>query len=203
MVHATFSIFRIGLGKAGLSLGKGLLNSSLVQCRLLQKACFAAGTPIITPKGVRRIETLEARDPISCRAEDDPSGQVRVGMVAEVFKLTAQIWELHIGGEVLETTAEHPFYLVGEARGHMIGWTPLCRLKPGDLLLGRGALPMAVERVVQTNRSATVFNIRVEPHHTFFVGDDDWCFSVWVHNSCVSVVRENGTTIIRMRNPVG
>ena len=173
----------VGLTKAGLSAGKGLINSSLVQCQLLQKACFAAGTPIKTPLGARFIETLLRPDQIDYRDEDDPTGPIRTGVVAEVFELTAQIWELYIGGRLIETTAEHPYFLVSPDQREMIGWTPLCRFAPGDLILGEGPIPTPVERIVQTNRTATVYNLRVEPGHTFFVGGDDWGFSLWVHNT--------------------
>jgi hypothetical protein len=165
-------------GEAG-----GIFNPATLQLKVLQKACFAAGTPIVTPEQSRKVETLARGVGLSSRPEDDPKAPVGVSTVDAVFVLTAQIWELHIGGRVIETTAEHPFYLVAQTPEEPSGWTPVNRLREGDLLLGHNACATPVERVVQTDRSATVYNVRVEPDHTFFVGGDDWGFSLWVHNN--------------------
>src|SRR5262249_13429214 len=36
----------------------------------------------------------------------------------------------------------------------------------------------------------TVYNFRVEEYHTYFVGDEDWGFSVWTHNAdCTGQLR--------------
>ena len=33
-----------------------------------------------------------------------------------------------------------------------------------------------------------VHNLRIADHHTYFVGDHDWGFSVWAHNSCSKTI---------------
>ncbi|MCI0702167.1 MAG: hypothetical protein L0241_13875, partial [Planctomycetia bacterium] len=35
-----------------------------------------------------------------------------------------------------------------------------------------------------TSRIETLYNLQVEDHHTYFVGCDEWGFSVWAHNQC-------------------
>jgi hypothetical protein len=40
----------------------------------------------------------------------------------------------------------------------------------------------AVEGVRNTGRAEVVVNARVAEYHTYFVGDDEWGFSVWAHN---------------------
>ena len=167
-----------------MKAAKGFVEGEFLNCTLLQKACFAAGTPLNTPERSRLVETLTRNVGLLSRPEDDPTAPVGVSTVDGVFVLTAQIWELHIGRRVIETTAEHPFYLVGRTPDAPSGWTPLNWLKHGDLLLGRDAITTPVERVVRTDRTATVYNVRVEPDHTFFVGGDDWGFSLWAHNAC-------------------
>ena len=49
-----------------------------------------------------------------------------------------------------------------------------------------------VESVTRTDRSATVYNLRVEPDHTFFVGEESWGFSLWVHNAMYRVQAGGG-----------
>jgi hypothetical protein len=44
-----------------------------------------------------------------------------------------------------------------------------------------------VEAVTDAGEITTVYNVRVEEYHTYFVGGEDWSFSVWSHNaSCDS-----------------
>ena len=55
---------------------------------------------------------------------------------------------------------------------------------------------MIVEKVSLTERLATVYNLRVLEDHTYFVGAEDWGFSVWVHNT-YDIVEEGGKVIVR------
>jgi hypothetical protein len=41
-----------------------------------------------------------------------------------------------------------------------------------------------VSEVVDTGALETVYNLRVADFHTYFVGCDEWGFSVWAHNIC-------------------
>jgi hypothetical protein len=182
--------FKAGLGLAKMGAGAlgrlrslagrvasdGIYDVTTNRLLVLQKSCFAAGTPILTPEGAKAIETLKVGETVLSRPEHDPAAPVRIGMVDAVFKLSTPIWELQVGGHVIETTGEHPFFVVDH------GWTTVNRLSAGDRLLGRGAMPAIVERVERTDRTETVYNMRVEEDHTFFVGDPAWGFSVWVHN---------------------
>jgi hypothetical protein len=42
---------------------------------------------------------------------------------------------------------------------------------------------VAVEEVEDTGEWETVYNLRVADFHTYFVGCDEWGFSVWAHNA--------------------
>jgi hypothetical protein len=42
---------------------------------------------------------------------------------------------------------------------------------------------MAVEKCYDTGEYETVYNCRVEGWHTYYVGDEGWCFDVWAHNA--------------------
>jgi hypothetical protein len=62
-------------------------------------------------------------------------------------------------------------------------------LRPGDQIMGQGGQLLEVESVTQTGIVETVYNVRVAEWHTYFVGCDEWEFSVWAHNACVSLYK--------------
>lgn len=156
---------------------KQLINSSPC-CHVYRS--FVAGTPIRTPDGPKPIEQLVPGEFVLARPEHDPSRMVRSQRIEETFQTTANILRLMAGGQVLETTSTHPFYGVGK------GWTPAGDLQPGDLLLGQSDETTPVEAVQATGRTEKVYNFRVANDHTYFVGDNDWNFSLWGHNCCGS-----------------
>jgi hypothetical protein len=55
---------------------------------------------------------------------------------------------------------------------------------------------MPVEGLTQTERTATVYNLRVKEDHTFFVGDGTWGFSVWVHNAYSVIPAPKGKSFV-------
>jgi hypothetical protein len=83
-----------------------------------------------------------------------------------------------VGGRVLGTTAEHPFWVRGR------GWVAASQLRAGDELRSPDGQWVAVEGVRDTGREEVVYNGRVAEYHTYFVGVEGWSFSAWAHNSC-------------------
>jgi hypothetical protein len=63
------------------------------------------------------------------------------------------------------------------------GWVEAHSLQPGDLLCSRDGSTIAVEEAYDTGEYETVYNCRVAGWHTYFVGCDEWGFSVWAHNT--------------------
>jgi hypothetical protein len=45
---------------------------------------------------------------------------------------------------------------------------------------------VAVEDLLDTGEYETVYNLRVADFHTYFVGCQEWAFSVWAHNAYLS-----------------
>src|SRR5262249_4337515 len=43
---------------------------------------------------------------------------------------------------------------------------------------------VTLEEVYDTGKYETVYNFRVAEYHTYFVGSEEWGFSVWAHNAC-------------------
>ncbi len=92
----------------------------------VEKYCFAAGTPILTPDGHKRIEELRPGDVVLSRREDDPEGEIEECVVEEVFTGHTEIWEVFVGGRMIRTTRRHPFWVRGR------GWVPAEYLEEGQ-----------------------------------------------------------------------
>ncbi len=52
------------------------------------------------------------------------------------------------------------------------------------MLLSHDGQQRAVQGVSAVDSVETVYNLRVADYHTYFVGCDEWGFSVWAHNLC-------------------
>jgi hypothetical protein len=141
-------------------------------------ACFAAGTPLLTPTGSKSIEQFVPGDLVLSRDEYDIEGVVTPKVVEEVFVHLAEVAEVHVGGRVIGTTLGHPFWVQGK------GWVPARELVAGDRLVGHDGQWVVVEQVVETGQWTTVYNMRIADFHTYFVGCAEWGFSVWAHNHC-------------------
>ncbi len=104
------------------------------------QTCFAAGTPLVTPDGSKPIEKLKLGDLVLSRDENDPEGLVVPKPVINLFQNYSPLLDLHIRGQVVRTTAEHPFWVVGR------GWVAAQQILIGDLLLSTEGEPNAVQR---------------------------------------------------------
>ncbi|MEO6811213.1 MAG: polymorphic toxin-type HINT domain-containing protein, partial [Isosphaeraceae bacterium] len=144
--------------------------------KALAKACFAAGTLLEAAEGLRPIERFWPGDRVWARDEHDPAAVPRLRRVVQVFQTYAPLVELRVGGRLVRTTAEHPFFVEGR------GWTQAQQLCPGDRLLGLDTASVAVDGITDAGESAAVYNLEVEEDHTYFVGGQGWGFAVWAHN---------------------
>jgi len=158
-------------------------------------ACFAAGTPLLTPDGYKPIEQFKPGDVLISRSEFDPDGLTENKVVEQVFRRLGRILHLHVGGQVIRTTAEHPFYVDGK------GWKPAGDLEVGNQLVSHVGQRVMVEDLCDTGNWETVYNLRVADYHTYFVGYFDWGFSVWSHNSCdwAGVLASVGSASVQLR----
>jgi hypothetical protein len=183
------------------ALGNTRLHDPLARFanRIGYKVCFAAGTPLRTPDGAKAIEAFRPGDLILSRDEHDPAGEVVTRAVEEVFVREGLIWHLHVRGQVIRTTAEHPFY----ARGR--GWVACHELAVGDWLLAEDGHWVTVEDLLDTGCWETVYNLQVADSHTYFVGCGEWGFAVWAHNADCVVLKEKsgGKIVYRARSTTG
>jgi Pretoxin HINT domain/HNH/ENDO VII superfamily nuclease with conserved GHE residues len=96
--------------------------------------------------------------------------------VEELFVRFAPIMNLHVGGKIIRTTAEHPFYVYNK------GWVACAKLQIGDVLSSHDGQRVTVEGVAFSGECATVYNVSVADWHTYFIGQEQWTFSAWTHN---------------------
>jgi hypothetical protein len=141
---------------------------------------------LLTPEGSKRIEDFRVGDLILSRSEDDPDGPVRAKAAEALFVRVGRLWKLLAGGKEIWTTGQHLFWVRER------GWIQVNELLVGDFLVGRDGGWVLVEEVEDTGRYETVYNLRVSDFHTYFVGCEEWGFSVWAHNTCYEVKMHNG-----------
>lgn len=152
--------------------------------KLGRKACFTAGTTVDTPRGSVPIEEIEEGDLVLSR--DEVTGEVLPQRVTKTFvRHGVEVIEVTVtaesgASEVLQTTAEHPFWV--ESRG----WVTVTDLAVGDVFSSRDGSTLQVTSLHRTERESVVYNFEVEDFHTYFVGEN----GVWVHNTCKPSFKE-------------
>ena len=147
------------------------------------QSCFVAGTPLRTPAGSKPIEAFRSYeecgddcDLVLSRNEFDPGGPIVARRVLRKFVRVSPVLNLHVGGRVIGTTAEHPFYVEDD------GWRPAGELRIGSRILLQDGGWLRVDGVGDSGRVETVYNLEVEDEHTYFIGCAEWGFAVWSHN---------------------
>jgi hypothetical protein len=155
-----------------------LLGLAATGCDIFgpRDSCFVRGTRVRTRGGDRPIEELAAGDEVLSLRTDD--GAIVVRRIERVITACVdEVIVLHVGGEILVTTREHPFWDNERRR-----WAPAGTLEAGAVLvlLGEGGetSPAVVSRVDLESRPGTpVWNLTVEgPEHTYFAA------GIAVHN---------------------
>ena len=136
-------------------------------------SCFTGDTLVAIEDGYKRIDEIEVGDYVW--AYNVETGEMELKEVLQVFaKQTDEI--LHLGTTVgaIETTTNHPFYVLGT------GW-----VATGDLTIGDNVYTIECGSSVVTglwieklDEPITVYNLEVEEFHSYFVGG----LGVLVHN---------------------
>lgn len=140
--------------------------------------CFAAGTPVLTPQGAKPIEELQVGDLVLARDDNNVAGGVFPRRIEKIHQNQADILELYVAGQVIRTTAPHPFFVQGK------GWLPAGELRTQDMLATESGSWVKVDGLEYIRRAEPVYNLRVADFHTYFVGRPEWKFALWVHNAC-------------------
>ena len=136
------------------------------------KNCLVAGTLVLTENGERPIELLQIGDKVW--ALNLESQQNELADVVRLFEREApETWILTIeGGNQIETTDEHPFYVEGR------GFLRTEQLQVGDRLRTFAGETVVLAALGTRPEPRRVFNFEVAEQHNYYVGS----LQVLVHN---------------------
>jgi hypothetical protein len=98
---------------------------------------------------------------------------------------------LTLDAEALETTPEHPFYVL------LRGWVEADDLQRGDYVRQADGAYGVVSDIAFVARTQPMYNLTVAQAHTFFVGDGRWL----VHNAVVPCP-SGGGDMVNGRKPI-
>jgi filamentous hemagglutinin len=164
---------------------KAAMNDAVQACT--GGACFTAGTLIETDRGLKAVEQFEGGELIWSRNDVTLEYGYRPVIATKVTAEQA-IFEVVIQNktgqqEILETTAEHPFWIKD------FGWLKASLLQSGMTLLDRNNEELTiVSQALIPNKVETVYNIEVDGFHTYHVGE----LGTWVHNAnCCEIKAPN------------
>jgi len=160
------------LGRLGKNAGK-LMRPFNKICRQKKKS-FTASTLVHTERGLIRIEEVKIGEKVLSYEENTKKNQWNevVNLIQGEQEYTIVTLTLE-NGELIEATANHPFYIQGK------GWNPANRLKVGQALQLRNGTTVVIEEISTQVRHEKVYNLTVANAHTYFVGED----GVLVHNN--------------------
>ena len=142
---------------------------------LTSNVCFVAGTSVLTSSGYTVIEDITVGDLVW--AANPETGEVDLKPVVQTFvNETDELVHIHVNGEEIVCTPEHPFY------SPVKGWTAAIHLRAGDVLVTVNGEYVIVEQVQHEilESPVKVYNFEVEDFHTYYVSTQ----SVLVHNLC-------------------
>ena len=143
---------------------------------------FSGDTEVVMGDGTTKsIEQIKIGDEVV--AHDPETGEQGNRRVSHVWVHDDTLVELNIGGEVLVTTEDHPFWNATDK-----AWQRADILDPGDLVLAVDGTTLPVVGLDwTTTRNDTAYNLAIEEIHTYFVvvGDGD----ALVHNKCLPALR--------------
>jgi len=152
--------------------GKDLAKAETV-CGVGDINCFIAGTLVKTADGDKKIENIEAGDEVW--AYDAETGECGIKKVVQIFRNECtELAHVTIDGETIDSSAGHPYYVVGR------GFVHAQDLKTGDKVLLLDGSITEIERVEleHTKEPVKIYNFEVEDWHTYYVSES----GVLVHN---------------------
>ena len=165
--NAAYNVFQITVSTLAVFSGgfmKGAQN----------RACFVAGTMVLTACGLVAIENIKAGDKVVATNPD--TGVSEEKTVIETFlRSVTELVHLTINGELITTTLDHPFYVSGK------GFVKAGILCTNDILMDNQQNPLIIDKISfeSTEPETKVYNLKVEDYHDYHVG----VVGVLVHNA--------------------
>jgi hypothetical protein len=136
----------------------------------------------LTGGHIGRVLSLEKSWHIPAPPQSDGHGNSAQRVLATTKRLTDRVLYLYTDAELVKTTAEHPFAVVGK------GFVRAGSLKAGDVLETADGRSIAVQRTEDRAGRELVYNLEVENAHNFYVGQSRFL----VHNGgdCVPTLSQ-------------
>ena len=148
-------------------------------------ACFPAGTKINTDVGLKNIEEIKVGDKVW--SYNELTGETGLQeIVRTMSRESDHTIELYTEGEIIETTAEHPFLTDN-------GWKDAADLQAGDRIRSWNEEDVGIKDVKFSYKPRKVYNFEVSNWHTYFVGALQWL----VHNACLQKLAQEGVEYVR------
>ena len=144
--------------------------------------CFLAWTKVRTDKWLKNIEEIDTWDVVlsyNTKTNQNEYNRVLEKLVHE--DNSDDVYTLTIDWNVLDVTALHKFYLVGNIYDNKCStpiWRSAIRLREWDVLRMVDWTESVIENIQYRQNLGTVYNLQVENNHNYFV--DKWYL---VHNS--------------------
>ena len=165
--NAAYNVFQITVSTLAVFSGgfmKGAQN----------RACFVAGTMVLTACGLVAIENIKAGDKVVATNPDTGITEKKTVLETYIRKVT-ELVHLSINGEEILTTHDHPFYVYKK------GYINAGQLKTTDKLVNAAGSIVAIDQIqFETSEGPTcVYNFKVEDYHTYYVGTN----CILVHNA--------------------
>jgi hypothetical protein len=176
------TVYSVGLtiatiGASDLNFGLLAIGGYLQQATglafVLGSVCFTGDTEVLTACGEMPIEQIQPGWYVW--AADPNTGKSGLFKVSKCFKReTDKLVIIDAGGEKIECTPEHPFYVYDS------GWCWAKDLEVGTKLVDVNNNPVEVNKIEFINNPAIVYNIEIDGSHTYYVSNT----KVLVHNIC-------------------
>jgi hypothetical protein len=148
---------------------------------LIYHICFVKGTLVYGKDSLVAIDGIKVGD--SVYSYNLQKEQVELNRVVNTFSRETQgIYEIKAGNEVINVTAEHPFYVIGK------GWTKVKDLLKGDVLKSSNYnATVKINAVNELSKAVTVYNIEVDANHNYFITGS----TILVHNKNIFEKQED------------
>lgn len=168
---------------------KAVDNIALKTGKVCVFACFTAGTKVSVKEGYKDIEHIQVGDLVWAYNEKTCESDLKPVVSTMENEVDATV-QITLGNEIIETTAEHPFYT-------QTGWKDAADLTISDEVKNRDGKWQRVEASNFLYSKQKVYNFEVADWHTYFVGIWSWL----VHNArpCLSQIKHLPQWLARMQ----
>ncbi len=138
-------------------------------------ACFVAETKVLTQEGLINIEEVKAGMKVWSYNIETGKIELKTVLSTSEREVEKDLCRVYVGNEVIESTSGHEYYELNK------GWTPAKDLNINDNLLkvNKENITITNVEVDENVGTTTVYNLRVEGNHNYFVSNE----CILVHNA--------------------